>query len=444
MEHSAPAATLQTTEISGWGGYPRCAAKVIKPSSRQDLEKYLIQTSSLIARGMGRSYGDSANALTVLESAYWDHFIAFDQHTGRLTVEAGVRLRDILTITISHGWFLPVTPGTSFVTVGGAIASDVHGKNHHHAGTFGQYVLAMEVLLGSGEVVRTSPTELSELFHATCGGMGLTGVILTATFQLIRIPSAFIHQKTIKANSLEEACDAFEANQESTYSVAWIDCLARGKNLGRSILMLGEHADHGGYHLVIKDPIQIPIHTPAALLNGLTMRLFNEAYWLKAREVSNQTVPLVPYFYPLDAIGGWNKLYGRAGFVQYQFVIPKSQGVSGLRLILEKIAQTGLGSFLAVLKQFGPANQNLLSFPMDGYTLALDFKMTPNIISVLHALDDMVVGMGGRIYLTKDAVMREHSFKASYPQWQEFEEVRHRFGAIGKFASTQSKRLGLA
>jgi FAD/FMN-containing dehydrogenase len=174
------------------------------------------------------------------------------------------------------------------------------------------------------------------------------------------------------------------------------------------------------------------------------MRLFNEAYWLKAREVNNQTVPLMPYFYPLDAIGGWNKLYGRAGFVQYQFVIPKSQGVSGLRLILEKIAQTGLGSFLAVLKQFGPANQNLLSFPMDGYTLALDFKMTPNIILVLHALDDLVVGMGGRIYLTKDAVMREHSFKASYPQWQKFEEVRHRFGAIGKFASTQSKRLGLA
>lgn len=444
MENSSLTTALQTAEISGWGGYPQCSAQVIKPSSRHDLSRYLTQVNSLIARGMGRSYGDSANASTVLESTYCDHFIDFDHHTGRLTVEAGVRLRDILTIIIPHGWFLPVTPGTSFVTVGGAIASDVHGKNHHHAGTFGQYVLAMELLLGSGEVVRTSPNELRDLFHATCGGMGLTGIILTATLQLIQIPSTFIHQTTIKANSLEEACAAFEANQESPYSVAWIDCLARGKNLGRSILMLGEHADHGGNDIVIKDPIQIPIHAPALLLNSLTMRLFNEAYWLKAREINHQTVPLVPYFYPLDAIGGWNKLYGKAGFVQYQFVIPKSHGISGLREILLDITQTGLGSFLAVLKQFGPANQNLLSFPMDGYTLALDFKITPNTIPVLHALDDLVISMGGRIYLTKDAVMREHSFKASYPQWQEFEEVRHRFGAIGKFASTQSKRLGLA
>ncbi len=208
--------------------------------------------------------------------------------------------------------------------------------------------------------------------------------------------------------------------------------------------MLGEHAKHGDLAFMIPKPIGIPIHTPAFLLNGFTMRLFNQAYWIKAREIKAQTIPMQSYFYPLDAIGGWNKLYGKAGFVQYQFVIPKIAGVLGLRAILTKIVQSGQGSFLAVLKQFGDANQNLLSFPLAGYSLALDFKMTTHTIELLHELDDIVVGMGGRVYLTKDAVMREQSFKASYPQWQQFEEVRERYGAIGKFASAQSKRLGLA
>jgi FAD/FMN-containing dehydrogenase len=430
--------------ISGWGLYPAQEAQVLTPRSRSSCERTLATYSELIARGMGRSYGDSANANVVLQTTYCDHFIAFDPEAGILTVEAGVQLRDVLKVIVRHGWFLPVTPGTSFVTIGGAIASDVHGKNHHRAGTFGRYVLAMELLLGSGEQVNVSPTELSDLFHATCGGMGLTGIILTATIQLIRIHSAFITQKTIKVNSLEEVCVAFEEHQESTYSVAWIDCLASGKNLGRSILMLGEHAKHCDLDFIIPKPIAIPIHTPAFLLNGLAMRLFNQAYWMKSREVKAQTVPLSPYFYPLDAIGGWNNLYGKAGFIQYQFVIPKIAGVLGLHTILTKIVQSGQGSFLAVLKQFGDANQNLLSFPLEGYSLALDFKMTAHTIELLHELDDIVVGMGGRVYLTKDAVMREQSFKASYPQWQQFEEVRVHYGAIGKFASAQSKRLGLA
>jgi FAD/FMN-containing dehydrogenase len=430
--------------ISGWGLYPAQEAQVLTPRSRSLCERALAMHPELIARGMGRSYGDSANADVVLQTTYCDHFVAFDPVAGILTVEAGVQLRDVLKVIVRHGWFLPVTPGTSFVTIGGAIASDVHGKNHHRAGTFGQYVLAMELLLGSGEQVRVSPTELSDLFHATCGGMGLTGIILIATIQLIRIPSAFITQKMIKANSLEEVCAAFEEHQESTYSVAWIDCLASGKNLGRSILMLGEHANDGDLDFMIPEPIAIPIHAPAFLLNGFTMRLFNQAYWVKAREIKAQTIPMQSYFYPLDAIGGWNKLYGKAGFVQYQFVIPKIAGVLGLRAILTKIVQSGQGSFLAVLKQFGDTNQNLLSFPLAGYSLALDFKMTAHTIELLHELDDIVVGMGGRVYLTKDAVMREQSFKASYPQWQQFEEVRERYGAIGKFASAQSKRLGLA
>ena len=437
-------ATHTTAPISGWGGFPTQEAQVITPLSLSAYKTYIQQEEVVIARGKGRSYGDSANAATVLQTTYCDHFIAFDTATGLLTVEAGVTLRDILKVTVKHGWFLPVTPGTSFVTVGGAIASDVHGKNHHVAGTLGQHVVSITMLLGTGETVTTSPTQLPDLFHATCGGMGLTGVILTATIQLIPIKSAFITQKTIKAGSLEEACEAFETTSSSTYSVAWIDCLSTGKHLGRNVLMVGDHADNGGLDLTIKEPITIPIYTPAALLSSVTMRAFNTAYWAKAAHNKSQTISLLPYFYPLDAIGGWNKLYGKAGFLQYQFVLPKTDGVANARKMLTQIAQSGAGSFLAVLKQFGPANQNLLSFPIEGYTLALDFKMSPYVIDLLLRLDDMVADMSGRVYLTKDALMREVSFKTTYPKWQEFEAVRQKYGAIGRFSSAQSKRLGLA
>ncbi|WP_229415694.1 FAD-binding protein [Pseudoduganella armeniaca] len=301
----------------------------------------------------------------------------------------------------------------------------------------------MTLLLGTGEIVDTSPSRLPDLFQATCGGMGLTGVILTATLRLVRIGSAFIDQTNIKARCLQEACELLAAHAHSSYSVAWIDCLATGTRLGRSIIMLGEHAQHGGLDQSFPLPLTVPIHTPALLLNGLTMRTFNSLYFAAARRGS-ATVPYASYFYPLDALGQWNRLYGKAGFLQYQFALPMTDGFANLHTILAKIAQSGAGSFLAVLKQFGPANGNLLSFPIEGYTLALDFKLSASAVDLLHRLDEMVVGMGGRVYLAKDAVMRGSTFKRCYPAWVRFEEVRHRYGAIGRFASCQSKRLGLA
>ncbi len=429
-------------KIHGWGGYPMTEASVIEPLSLSTCKDYL--QSPLIPRGMGRSYGDSANASTVLQTTYLDHFIAFDHTSGLITLEAGVLIRDVLKVIVPKGWFIPVTPGTSYVTVGGAIASDVHGKNHHVTGTFGQHIRSMTLLLGTGEIVTTCLTENPDLFHATCGGMGLTGVILMATIQLIPIQSAAITQTTIKTSCLEEVCEAFEENSGATYSVAWIDCITMGKGLGRSVLMLGEHANYGEREINLKEPAQVPIHTPSFLLNKATVSAFNALYFGKSPELKKETVSMLPFFYPLDAIGGWNKLYGRAGFVQYQFVLPKTDGVTNMHRILQRIAESGAGSFLAVLKHFGEANNNLLSFPMAGYTLALDFKLTNMTIDLLKSLDDMVVGMGGRIYLTKDALMSERSFKKTYPNWQEFESVRHKYGAIGKFASTQSQRLGLA
>jgi decaprenylphospho-beta-D-ribofuranose 2-oxidase len=429
--------------ISGWGGWPTQEAGMLEPRSPEACRIECQNNDVLIARGMGRSYGDSANAATVLQTTYLDHFIAFDPRSGLLTVQAGVTLREILELTVKQGWFLPVTPGTSFVTVGGAVASDVHGKNHHFAGTFTQHVVSLEILLGSGEIVTTSPTELPDLFHATCGGMGLTGVIIATTIQLIRIHSDSIAFTTIKANSLEDACEAFNIHHGATYSVAWIDCLATGKNLGRSVIMVGEHIDSGGTEFAPKSSFAVPIHTPAALLNSMTMRAFNYAYWARASHNQTQISSLHSFFYPLDAVGGWNKLYGKAGFLQYQFVLPSEGGVANLRTVLTKIVQSGAGSFLAVLKKFGAANQNMLSFPLEGYTLALDFKMTGSVITLLHELDSLVIGMGGRVYLAKDAIMEAQSFKKMYNQWEEFQAVRDRYGAIGRFNSAQSKRLGL-
>jgi len=433
-----------TSKISGWGGFPKKKAQLLSPHSYSAMQAEVQTKQTLISRGMGRSYGDSANASVVLQTTLCDHFIEFDTNAGLLTTESGITLREILKVIVPKGWFLPVTPGTSYVTLGGAIASDVHGKNHHVAGTFGEHVKSMTLLLGTGEVVNASPTEHIDLFQATCGGMGLTGVILHATIQLFPIQSSFINQKIIKADCIETACEMFEENTKATYSVAWIDCLATGKNLGRSVLMLGEHANNGGLNLAIKNPITTPIHTPASLLNRMTIKTFNSAYWHIAKDNKTHTVPLMSYFYPLDAIGSWNKLYGKAGFVQFQFVIPKADGVANMRKLLTEIAKSGQGSFLAVLKQFGRANENLLSFPTEGYTLALDFKITTSIVKLLYELDDMVTHMGGRVYLTKDAVMRETTFKSTYPKWKQFESVRQKYGAIGKFCSTQSMRLGLA
>ena len=433
-----------TTTISGWGNYPKQEAKIIAPSSSAAFKAIIERERNYIARGMGRSYGDSANASKVLQTLYCDHFVEFDEQSGRLTAEAGITLRQILKLIVHRGWFLPVTPGTSFVTLGGSIASDVHGKNHHNAGTFGQHVKSITMVLGTGEVVTASRVENIDLFHATCGGMGLTGVILSATIQLIPIRSSLVNQKTIKANCIESACEAFEYNSKANYSVAWIDCLTKGISLGRSVLTLGEHMESGSLKVDIKDPVSIPLNTPSALLSSMTMKIFNKTYWQRAKHNYTKTVPLVPYFYPLDAVGNWNRLYGKTGFLQYQCVIPKDNGITNMRKLLTEIASSGEGVFLAVLKQFGKANDNLLSFPAEGYTLALDFKLTGSTISTLHRLDEIVVEMGGRVYLTKDAVMQESTFKATYPKWAEFQAVREKYGAIGKFSSAQSKRLGIA
>lgn len=437
-------------ELYGWGRYPKTEADLALPLSGSQCAAMLrtrssaIPSSPLIARGLGRSYGDSALGAQVLSTRHLHHFRTFDGTTGMLTCEAGVSLDTILRTFVPRGWFLPVTPGTRFVTVGGAIASDVHGKNHHADGTFGLHVRSIEILLGNGEKVAATPTENVDLFHGTCGGMGLTGVILSATLQLKPIRASDVIETTIKCHSLDDVLLAFEAHAATTYSVAWIDCMASGARLGRSLLMLGEHALDGPLRVKTPRSLPVPFDMPAGFLNRRSMQLFNALHYWRARELqATRRIPFESFFYPLDAIAAWNRLYGKPGFVQYQFVLPRSAGASGLREVLKRIADSGRGSFLAVLKVLGSANANLLSFPMEGYTLALDFKAEPAVFDLLDVLDRIVLHHGGRLYLTKDARMSEATFKSSYALWPEFERVRARWHAHGKFASTQSIRLGL-
>lgn len=431
-------------KIYGWGKYPVMDAQVLLPQTQSDCSDFLKSNQTILPRGMGRSYGDSANSSTVIQLDYLDHFVEFNESTGVLTCEAGTSIREILNLTVPKGWFIPVTPGSSFVTIGGAIASDVHGKNHHQSGSFSEHLLSFELMLGSGEVINVKKNVYPDLFRATCGGMGLTGIILSASIQLKPIKSSQIHQTTIKASCLEAVCEQFEANHGSSYSVAWIDCLASGRHLGRSLLMLGEHVQDGALELGKKKILNMPVDMPSSMLNHYSIKVFNSLYYHRTfSKTKHEVVSFEPYFYPLDTVGNWNRLYGKSGFVQYQFVLPKTVGVDGMKKILGVIVSSGKGSFLAVLKAFGKANGNFLSFPIEGYTLALDFKMSKEAVQLIKLLDSMVVEMGGRIYLTKDALMTEASFKKTYPQWEKFEEVRAKYGAIGKFASSQSMRLGL-
>lgn len=427
-------------KITSWGKYPIIDGKITSPSKRLDLiNKPLFG----ISRGLGRSYGDCALSENIMVSERLNHFISFDEKSGLLRCEAGVSLNEVLKNFVPKGWFLSVTPGTKYVTIGGAIASDVHGKNHHVEGSFSDHVTSL-TLITNGQVIICSRENNPDLFHATCGGMGLTGIITEATFKLKPITSSYINQKVVKAKNLGTTLELFEQYKDVTYSVAWIDCLSTGDKLGRSLLMLGEHADKGELDTHNDSLFNMPCDMPSFLLNKYTIQSFNSVYYNKQlKEEVNNTIHYDPFFYPLDGINNWNRMYGRNGFTQYQFVIPREAGKEGLTEILEVIAESKQGSFLAVLKAFGEGNQNLLSFPMEGYTLALDFKLNHKLFVLLDRLDIIVSKYGGRLYLSKDVRMSKEMFRIGYPQWKTFQELRKEYSADELYHSLQSKRIGL-
>jgi len=378
--------------------------------------------------------------------------LAFDIESGTFTCQAGMTLDRVLEITVPNGWFLPVTPGTKFISIGGAVASNVHGKNHHFDGCFNEHVLHLELLTNSGEIKTCSKTENAELFETTSGGMGLTGVILQVTFQLKKIESSFIDNKSIKAKNLDELVDLFRENEKVTYSVSWIDCLQTGKSKGRGLLMLGEHAKLDQLSnkqkenpLVTHPPSKItfPMNLPPNSINKLTVKAFNTAYYGKQfSRVQNSIIHYDPFFYPLDAILMWNRVYGKKGFLQYQFVIPFGQSNRGMHQVLDKIREYGQASPLVVLKLFGKQD-DFISFPMEGFTLALDFPIRKGLFEFLEELDRMIVDLGGRHYLTKDARMTRETFFKGYPNAQEFQDRIKKFNPDYKFSSLQSERLGL-
>jgi len=432
-------------KVHNWGIYPVIDADVITVKYPELLPEIMEGRETLIAQGNGRCYGDSSLNTTMLSTLAMNKIVAFDRASGVITCQSGVLLSDILKVIVPCGYFLPVTPGTKFITVGGAIAADIHGKNHHTDGCFSSHIVTMDVMMHSGDIVSCNAHTNSDIFRNTCGGMGLTGIILQATFTLKKIETSYITQKALKAKNLDIIMDYFSANEQYTYSVAWIDCLAKGKDLGKSILMLGEHStmaelnsDKQKNPLNVNDNtrISIPFYFPSFTLNKWTINAFNFLYYHKqfAEEQVSQ-IHYEPFFYPLDAVLHWNKIYGKSGFTQYQFVLPMEGSRQGLKDILTAIADSGEGSFLAVLKLFGEAdNEAVMSFPSRGYTLALDFKISPKVFRLLDKLDDIVLHHGGRLYLAKDVRMSKDFFHKTYQKI-----VQRQRG----FSSLQSDRLGI-
>jgi decaprenylphospho-beta-D-ribofuranose 2-oxidase len=443
--------------LSGWGRYPSSEADVYRPEKIAELAAVVAGNSaSLIARGAGRAYGDAAlnDRNRVVDVQRLNRMLAFDPETGVLRCEAGVTIAELLEIFLPRGFFPPVTPGTKFVTLGGSLAADVHGKNHHRDASLGSHVLSFDLMLASGEVRRCSREENSDLFWATVGGMGLTGVILELELRLRRVESAYITGEVVRARNVDEAIETFErADRDYGYSVAWIDCTTGGRSgaLGRSVINLGNFAPRAALNgrraaaplsAGSRMRLAVPINLPNFALNPFTVRAFNEVYYALHRGAKRVLADYESFFYPLDSIHHWNRIYGKRGFVQYQCVWPLKESRAGLIETLEAITENGRASFLTVLKKFGP-QEGILSFPMEGYTLALDFPVEDGLFSFLDRLDEMVLKRGGRVYLAKDARMRPEVFKAMYRDLERWQAIKAQIDPGNCFSSALSRRLGI-
>jgi len=439
------------TPLSGWGRYPVQSCELERPERYADLRA---NTDSVIARGQGRSYGDAAlnENDRVLLTERVNRMLDFDIEQGILRAEAGTTLAEILPVIVPKGWFLPVTPGTKFVSLGGCVAADVHGKNHHHDGSFGDHVLALEMILADGSRVSCSATKRPELFWATVGGMGLTGIIGEVTLKLVPVTSAYMKVQNRAAENLEQLFNLLQdPEQDDRYTVAWIDCLASGANLGRGVAMFGHHADADHLPPSLGNPLvakpgrskNLPFDFPGWVLNAKSIGAFNDFYF--KREGGKQRPFLSgydAYFYPLDGIGQWNRMYGKRGFVQYQCVIPDASAYEGIKALLEELSASKRSSFLAVLKRLGAQGSGMLSFPLAGYTLALDLPVRDEgLFGLLDKLDEIVLRHGGRVYLAKDARLSAASFRAMYPRYDEFMIVKKSVDPENRFGSSMSRRL---
>ncbi len=441
---------LSVETVAGWGRHPVRQAPVLRPERLA-----LPEAGQVLSRGLGRAYGDAAVPASarslVLETVRADRILAFEPSTGVLTCEAGLSLAAALRVLLPRGWFPPVTPGTKFVTVGGCVACDVHGKNHHRAGTFGGFVDRLTLETADGRRVECGPGLERELFLATVGGMGLTGLITEVTLRLQPVETDWVVVETEPVGGLAAMIDGLRhAARDWPYTVGWIDCLATGGALGRGLVMCGRHATRSeapaGHPRAPRERV-VPLDAPEWLLSPLLMRAFNAAYYrVQSRRGGGagrpRIVPCEAFFYPLDAIQGWNRLYGRRGFLQYQCVVPRSAGAPAVAEMLERLGEARAASFLAVIKDCGPESDAYLSFPLEGTTLALDLPYRgPVTESLVHELNATVIAAGGRIYLAKDAVTRPEDFVRMVPRLSQWRRVRDRWDPERRFRSAQSVRL---
>lgn len=435
---------MAMARIAGWGGTS------VSGIERQSENLAALTTDVPLSRGLGRSYGDSslppASEPVVANTVLADRLLAFDEVSGELTAEAGYSLRDLWDTFLPRGWFTPVSPGTQFVTLGGMVAADVHGKNHHRAGTFGAHVRALVLRVASGEVVRCSRERHPDLFRATIGGMGLTGHILEVTVSLVRIPSPWIYAETRQVRDIDEFIGALKsAGPVWPFTMGWIDCLKRGPGMGRGVLFSGRWATPSEapnrFPKRLRRPA-VPLTCPSWVMGQTVGRGFNAVYFrLHPRRARAHIVHPESFFYPLDAVRHWNRLYGRRGFTQYQCVLPEAGGAAVVRDLLDRMSRFGAASFLCVIKDCGAEGEGLLSFPLPGVSVALDLPIRDDTQQVVDALNEFVVAAGGRVYLAKDAFTRPDHFRAMEPRLSEFEAIRRRWDPEGKIRSMQSIRL---
>jgi FAD/FMN-containing dehydrogenase len=448
---SRPAPSLTT--LSGWGANLRSDCVLVEPETPEQVGARLDRSGS-IARGLGRSYGDPAmNAgRQVLGLRHMDRYLGFDAEQGVLSCEAGVSIERIIQDFGPRGWFPMITPGTKFVTVGGCIANDVHGKAHHAQGCFSACVDEITVLLASGEVLRASRSENSELFWGTFGGMGLLGVVLRATLRLRKIETTYFRKRAIAVSNLEEMLATLdEQDKIFPYSVATLDLFAKGSHLGRGAVGVGDHAKlaelppalaAAPLRITSKQKLNVPLELPELTLNPLSLRVLNAV--IMATQTRDKPFEHYDFFfYPLDSVGNWNRAYGRRGFAQYQFVIPFADGLVRMRELLQTILSSGELPFLNVLKRLGKESGGLLSFPREGYTFAIDFPIRNNTVKLLRRLDAMVLESGGRVYLGKDAYVEAETFRAMYPALDRWLELKAKYDPQGVFTSDLARRVGL-
>lgn len=440
---SSPSETTAPT-LEGWGRLPMPGREILA----DNLEA--LTKGAVLSRGLGRSYGDSSLPADphdrVIATRLANRILSFDEATGVIRAEAGLSLAEVIRIFVPRGWFPPVTPGTKFVTIGGMVASDIHGKNHHVEGCFGSHVRSLRMRLADDRIVDCSPTENDDLFYATIGGMGLLGHILEVEFVLHRISSSWIYMESERVVDIDEFLAALgKAAPRWPMTMGWIDCLSTGSSMGRGILMAGRWAtkeEAGDRPLHVPPQITMPVELPNWALNPITASLFNTAYYWKHHQKRVETlIAPDPFFYPLDAILEWNRGYGPRGFTQYQCVVPRAAGADGVRDFMRLLTKLGGASPLCVIKDCGPEGKGVLSFPLEGTSIAIDMAVSPDIQRIVDRLNEFVIDVGGRVYLTKDRFTRPEHFRAMEPRLPRFFEAREKWDPQHRLRSAQSVRL---